>query len=244
MKKLIIVIILIFIGDVSQAQDVEYAVLRKLNGDLAYSDANGEYLSREAWIIKYGRREFNDKFPEPLYYNHAEEVGYIRKSIAYSVYSSAVGSIEWSRIFYTDATIEQAKLEAKQKLSDIKYDKDNVIIGMISDVKIIPDIYGIASGLYNSALSATVKYEFRDGRYKVTALNIKSRLTSNISVGVMTGGIFIGSEDADPYTSIYEKFYRGVTPVSTDRWLKLSNTIDYNLSNLLRLEIDASKDDW
>lgn len=70
---------------VSECQEVTHGVLRQKSGELPYAADGNQWLTREAWIERYGRKKFRLTFGNDSRYDHAQELGMVRTDILQSV---------------------------------------------------------------------------------------------------------------------------------------------------------------
>lgn len=236
MRKLLLFIAFIALVNCASAQKYEAMLTR--GGSIVYLDDSGNWLTKDMWIEKYSRKTFRAAYPDDEYYSHIQEVGFIRTNFRESVSSLSVGDIRWSRIFDSEATTSDLKISVKAKFSRIIEEREDVIVGVVEDVPIVASRQGIPGGLYNSAWSGVVRYEFKEGRYRVTVESIRTKLTKQVSTAVYLGfGASVGASDENMYESIYSMFfYSNGKPTNAQRWSSLSNCIDFNLSSYLYIQ--------
>lgn len=235
MRKLFLLIAFITLVNCASAQKYEAMLTR--GGNIVYLDDNGSWLTKDVWIEKYGRKMFKAAYPDDKYYSHIQEVGFIRTNFRESVSSLSVGDIRWSRAFENEAQISDIKISVKAKLSRIIEEREDMIVGVVEDIPIVPSRDGISGGLYNSVWGGVVRYEFKEGRYRVTVESIRTKLTKQVNMAVYLGfGTSVGASDENVYESIYSMFYNNGNPVNAQRWSSLSNCIDFNLSSYLYIQ--------
>lgn len=172
MKRFITLLFALFITSISVSAQ-EYEIMLTIKGNVLYSDANGDWLTREGWNEKYGRKDFRKHFPHPYYYDHVVERGYIRTYFLETFKTVVGGDMEWSRVLESNLSIEDLKREAISNMDNVTYEDDISISGVIVDREFILDHNDRYYGMGADVWSANVTYEFRDGRYKVTLSNIK-----------------------------------------------------------------------
>ena len=180
MKRFITLLFALFITSISVSAQV-YEIMLTIKGNVLYSDANGDWLTREGWNEKYGRKDFRKHFPHPYYYDHVVERGYIRTYFLETFKTVVGGDMEWSRVLESNLSIEDLKREAISNMDNVTYEDDISISGVIIGREFIPDHNSKYYGMGADIWSANVTYEFRDGRYKVTLSNIEciSKKSSN-----------------------------------------------------------------
>lgn len=171
MKRFITLLFALFITTISVSAQV-YEIMLTIKGNVLYSDANGDWLTREGWNEKYGRKDFRKHFPHPYYYDHVVERGYIRTYFLKTFKTVVGGDMEWSRVLESNLSIEDLKREAASKLSDVIYEDDGSISGVIENREFIPDHNDKFYGMMTYVWRANVTYEFKEGRYRVTMSNI------------------------------------------------------------------------
>ena len=172
MKRFITLLFALFITSISVSAQV-YEILLTQNGTVLYSDTDGDWLTREGWNEKYGRKDFRKHFPHPYYYDHVVERGYIRTYFLKTFKPVVGGDMEWSRVLESNLSIEDLKREAISNMDNVTYEDDISISGVIIGREFIPDHNSKYYGMGADIWSANVTYEFRDGRYKVTLSNIE-----------------------------------------------------------------------
>ena len=171
MKRFITLLFALFITSISVSAQV-YEIMLTQNGTVLYSDTNGDWLTREGWNEKYGRKDFRKHFPHPYYYDHVVERGYIRTYFLETFKTVVGGDMEWSRVLESNRSIEDLKREAASKLSDVIYEDDGSISGVIKNREFIPDHNDKFYGMMTDVWRANVTYEFKEGKYRVTMSNI------------------------------------------------------------------------
>lgn len=171
MKRFITLLFALFITSISVSAQ-EYEIMLTIKGNVLYSDANGDWLTREGWNEKYGRKDFRKHFPHPYYYDHVVERGYIRTYFIETFKTVVGGDMEWSRVLESNLSIEDLKREAASKLSDVIYQDDGSISGVIKNREFIPDHNDKFYGMMTDVWRANVTYEFKEGKYRVTLSNI------------------------------------------------------------------------
>ena len=154
----------------ANAQESE--IMLTIKGNVLYSEANGDWLTREGWNEKYGRKDFRKHFPHPYYYDHVVERGYIRTYFCKTFKTVIGGDMEWSRVLESNRSIEDLKREAISNMDNVTYEDDISISGVIIDRGFILDHNDKCYSLGAEVWSANITYEFREGRYKVTLSNI------------------------------------------------------------------------
>lgn len=164
-------LIALFITSISVSAQV-YEIMLTQNGTVVYSDANGDWLTREGWNEKYGRKDFRKHFPHPYYYDHVVERGYIRTYFLETFKTVVGGDMEWSRVLESNLSIEDLKREAISNMDNVTYEDDISISGVIIDRGFILDHNDRCYSFGAEVWSANITYEFREGRYKVTLSNI------------------------------------------------------------------------
>ena len=235
MKKFLLTVAFMALVNCAWSQEFEAMLTR--GGNIVYIDGNGDWLQKDVWIERYGRKAFRAAYPNEEYYSHIQEVGFIRYNFRESVSSLSVGDIRWSRVFDSSATISDLMLSAKAKFSRIVEEREDLIVGIVEDIPIVDDGTGTPNGLYNRVWSGVVKYEFRDGRYRVTVESIRAKLTAQVNARAYIGfGVSVGATDENVYESIYSLFYNNDRPTNAQRWTSLSNCIDFNLSSYLFIQ--------
>ena len=181
MSRFFTLLFAMFIISMSVSAQVyhEYEIMRTQNGTVVYSDENGAWLTRESWAKKYGRKDFRNHFPDPDYYDHMVENGYIRTHFRKTFSNVVGGDMEWSRVLESNKPIELLRREAANKMNDVIYEDEESISGVIERKSFIPDHRGRYFLMASCVWRANVTYEFKSGRYKVTLSNIY--YDSNIS---------------------------------------------------------------
>ena len=108
MKRCLLLAALLLLGVTSvSAQEVTHGVLRQKSGELLYAADDNQWLTREAWIERYGRKEFRLTFGNDSRYDHAQELGMVRTDILQSVKLIGEGDIIWGRVIESDVPVEQ-----------------------------------------------------------------------------------------------------------------------------------------
>ena len=86
MKRGLLLAAVLLLGITSvSAQEVTHGVLRQKSGELLYAADDNQWLTREAWIERYGHKEFRLTFGNDSRYDHAQELGMVRTDILQSV---------------------------------------------------------------------------------------------------------------------------------------------------------------
>ena len=104
MKRFITLLFALFITSISVSAQ-EYEIMLTIKGNVLYSDVNGDWLTREGWNEKYGRKDFRKHFPHPYYYDHVVERGYIRTYFLETFKTVVGGDMEWSRVLESTLSI-------------------------------------------------------------------------------------------------------------------------------------------
>lgn len=222
--------------------------MRTQNGTMVYSVGDGTWLSREAWIEKFGRKNFRLNFPYPNYFDHFVEQGYIRTYIQKSFKNVVGGDIEWSRVLESNKSIELLKREAASNLNDVIYEDETSLSGVIEGRRFVPDHRDRYFLMYSYLWRANVTYEFRDGRYKVTLSNIYCGSNDSFSIygGSSVLGYSISSyEEPEPLSNfLYVYDIEGYN----EYWWARANFFDRNFTAAVILSsIDIENDadnDW
>ena len=177
MKRFVILLMVLLFASVAVNAQQPYEILLTINGDALYSDANGDWLTREGWIEKHGRKDFKAHFPHPYYYDHVVERGYIRTYFRKTLKTVVGGDMEWSRVLESNLPIEVLKREAASNMDNVTFEGETSISGVIKRRGFIPDHLDRFYGLISDVWSANVTYEFKEGRYRVTLSNIECKST-------------------------------------------------------------------
>ena len=232
-------------------------ILLTINGDALYSDANGDWLTREGWIEKYGRKDFKAHFPHPYYYDHVVERGYIRTYFSKTLKTVVGGDMEWSRVLESNLSIEDLKREAASKLSDVIYEDDGSISGVIENREFIPDHNDKFYGMMTDVWRANVTYEFKEGRYRVTLSNIECKSTVTKTDTYFSSSTYLNHSSGFAHSVERGANSRSLASLmcvdeeayySEELWIRVTNFFDRNFTAAMILssqQIENDSDnDW
>ena len=257
MKRFVTLLLALLFASVAVNAQQSYEILLTTNGDALYSDANGDWLTREGWKEKYGRKDFKAHFPHPYYYDHVVERGYIRTYFRETFNMVVGGDMEWSRVLESSLPIEVLKREAASNLDNVTFEDETSISGVIENHDFIPDHNDRFYGLYSYLWSANVTYEFKEGRYKVTLSNIVCTSTTTKtntyfstypSIGFSSGSAVSLHYANDVYSLASLMCVDEEAYYSEELWIRVANFFDRNFTAAVILSSQMvendSDNDW
>lgn len=225
MRRYVSVIVALFVGVLSlEAQ--EFEVLKNINGNLRYSDENGEWLSRQAWQDKYGRKAFRQHFGDGSRYDHSEELDFLRSDIQQSVKLLGEGNVVWERVVETDAPREELILAARKRMASVIHESKDRIVGGIIEHGFVRDEMGRPWGIKHAHWKGIVTYEFKEGRYKVSVSHIQYKAERGSSIGIYSLG-FSTEKAYAPFANLLYPYSR---KAGDYRYYRLVDFIDYNFT--------------
>lgn len=246
MKRLCLIIAMLIWSVPTFGQ--EYTIYRAPYGRLKYEiPERGEWIDKNEWIELYGRKQFKllfgDRWSDE--FDHFEEEDYVRWNISTALQIKK-NNCTWQRVFPLECDIDKAIEIATATLQDAVI-KDNVVEGHISDVEFIDRLPHLIFSMQNNIWQADVRYEFKDGRYRVTLTNIRSKLKMKIGTGYRSSliGVGVSVQDENYYETIYNLLYNDGSRISAyDTFI---NSIDYTFCELFMLknkEHTVFNDNW
>lgn len=236
MKRYICIVALL-LGGVLSLGAQEFEVLKNINGNLRYSDENGEWLSRKAWLEKYSRKEFRQHFGDGSRYDHSEEVNFLRNDIQESVKLLGEGNIVWERVVETEAPREELILAARKRMASVIYESQDMIVGGIIEHGFIRDEMGRPWGIKHAHWKGIVTYEFKEGRYKVSVSHIQYKAERGSSLGIYS----LGFSTEKAYAPLANLLYPYSHKAGNYRYYRLVDFIDYNFTTTFILFDTALK---
>lgn len=225
----------------SHTFEAPLSALRNINGDMLYSDNNGEWLTRDVWQQRYGRREFRRHFGDGTRYDHSQEMNFLRSNIMQSVILQGEGNVIWERVVETDTPREELMLAARKRMADVIYESETKIVGGVIEHGFIRDELGRPWGIKHAHWKGIVSYEFRDGRYKVTVSHIQYKASRGSSLGLYS----LGFSTEKAYAPIANLLYPYSHRASDQRYYRLVDFIDYNFtSTFVLFDATLESNDW
>lgn len=212
-------------------------MLKNINGNLRYSDENGEWLSRKAWLAKYSHKEFRQHFGDGSRYDHSEEVNFLRNDIQQSVKLLGEGNIVWERVVETEAPREELILAARKRMASVIYESQDMIVGGVIEHGFIRDEMGRPWGIKHAHWKGIVTYEFKEGRYKVSVSHIQYKAERGSSLGIYS----LGFSTEKAYAPFANLLYPYSHKAGSYRYYRLVDFIDYNFTTTFILFDTALK---
>lgn len=242
MKRCLLLAAVLLLGITSvSAQDVTHGVLRQKSGELLYAADDNQWLTREAWIERYGRKEFRLTFGNDSRYDHAQELGMVRTDILQSVKLIGEGNIVWERVIESDVPVEQLKLAARKRLASVLYESKDKIVGGVIEHGFVRDDKGRPWGIKNAHWKGVVTYEFKEGRYKVSLSHVQYKTLRSSSLGIYS----LGFATEKTYIPLANLLYPYSQRANTGRYYRLVDFIDYNFSAIFVLfEAAMPVEEW
>lgn len=242
MRRYLLLVVVLLLGITSMsAQEATHGVIKQKSGELLYAADSGQWLTREAWIEAYGRKEFKLTFGSGNKYDHAQELGLVRTDIMQSVRLLGEGNVVWERVIESDVPIEQLKLAARKRMASVLYETENKIIGGVIEHGFLRDDKGRPWGIKNAHWKGVVTYEFREGRYKVTLSHIQYKTLRSASLGIYSLG-FSTEKTYIPFANLLYPYSQRAHP---GRYRRLVDFIDYNFTaTFVLFEVSAPTTEW
>ncbi|MBQ8366613.1 MAG: hypothetical protein IJX40_02655 [Alistipes sp.] len=240
MKRMLLIALTILLANLSlEAQ--KYDVLKNINGIILYADDNGEWLTRQTWQERHGRKAFREHFGDGSQYDHAEELDFLRSDIKESVKLMGEGNVVWERVIETDAPREELMLAARKRMASVIHETEDRIVGGVIEHGFIRDEQGRPWGIKHAHWKGIVTYEFKDGRYKVSVSHIQYKAERGSSIGLYSLG-FSTEKAYAPFANLLYPYSR---KASDYRYFRLVDFIDYNFSTTFVLfETALKSNNW
>lgn len=227
------------------AQDVVFRAIKNQNGTIVYTAPDGSMLTKDVWIEKYGRPRFKEVYGSGNNITSVSDCGFFRDFVGETVKVVRPGDMQWSRVVETDMSIEDMKRAARSKLDHINHEGENEITGIVDEREwpTTRDMLDFPPRFKNSAFKTNVTYQFKEGRYRVVAHNLRYRITLQLSIYGSGVGVSGEGQAENIYYLLYNK--NGKLKVSDAMYAKCVDIIDYALCSTLILSAEQSpEDDW
>ena len=257
MKRFVTLLLVLLFASVAVNAQQPYEILLTINGEVLYSDANTDWLTREDWIKKYGRKDFKGHFRHPYYYDHVVERGYIRTYFRETFKTIVGGDMEWSRVLESSLSVEVLRRQAASNMDNVTYEDETSISGIIVERGFIPDHNDRFYGLYFYVWSANVTYEFKEGRYKVTLSNIECKSTATKTNTYFSSSTYLNHSSgyalsvergADSRSLVSLMCVDDEVYYSEELWIRVTNFFDRNFTAAVILSSQMvendSDNDW
>ena len=240
MNKYILTVAALLFGVLSLGAQ-EYEVLKNINGDLLYSDDNGEWLTRDKWVERYGRKAFRQHFGNGLCYDHAQEMDFLREDIMQSIQLLGEGNVVWERVVESDTPHSELFLAARKRMANIIFESKDKIVGGIVEHGFIRDDQGRPWGIKHAHWKGIVSYEFKEGRYKVSVSHIQYKAERGSSLGIYS----LSFSTAKAYAPFANLLYPYGKRANMSRYYRLVDFLDYNFtSTFVLFETSLSSNNW
>ena len=240
MNRYIAITVIMLLSAVSSHAQ-EYEVLKDRNEVFYFSDENGNWLTRDEWQDRFGRKAFRKHFGNGTRHDHSQEADFYRNNIQHSIKLVGEGNIVWERIVESDAPREELMMAARKRMASIIHESDDKIVGGIIEHGFIRDELGRPWGIKHAHWKGIVTYEFREGRYKISVSNIQYKASRGGSLGIYT--LSLSTEKA--YAPIANLLYPYSDKAGSYRYFRLVDFLDYNFTTTFVLfEADTQEDEW
>lgn len=203
-----------------------------------YLSEKGEWLKWDEFIQPYSkadrRRLYREVYED---YDHVKGLDYTRWWILESIKTTG-SNVVWSRVFESDVSVAELKEAACATLESCMVNGD-IVTGSITDQMFLEQFTDNEYAIF-STWKGYVRYEFREGRYRISVTNIYVK--SLAELGVDFG--LIEMTAVATYTPIYS--YLSQLSPTGERYKRIVDVIDYNFCRTLYLNTSAYKltDDW
>lgn len=202
MKRLLLAIVLLAFANCAIAQD--YKIFQNVHGGLLYSDDNGEWQTRQSWEKMYGAKRWKEVFRGRTP-DHIQEHNYIRYNYIETVKHIGNGQVVWSRVIEDDRQIDELIQRATEVVTNACVD-GNVVTGNFSAVN-FKSGHRSTYNLTPYLVDGDVRFEFREGRYKITVTNIMWRERKPSTFYASGGSLGVGVNDTNPNRPVYDLLY-------------------------------------
>lgn len=146
-------------------------------------------------------------------------------------------NISWSKVFETDIPVERLAELAERKLATTRQN-DTVVVGRVENHRIL-NAHRMFT-LSNNVVMFDVRYQFRDGRYKVDVWNIKCKSLISYS----NGPFRVESTWRDISEAFYKSSGKLVKENTIDLYCtELSMTFEA-LCELEEQDVSPTNDEW